>query len=241
MTVRVVARRSRLGGIPGCFAARVSPREEKILVGAVRPAWTVDELRDRLAAVGRTPRHVAPLVTSLADADVERARRVADRSRTHRVLTVAAMVAVLVLLLVPDLRRAAFSGGAFGLLCGTAAFLLAYRDRPRLGAAAPGSQAASFAAALLEPTRPTSAIAGRWLAWTEDEDAVVVTQEERWTAAGPTSDVRTRWTPDDGRIVGMDARRGLLRHWVTLHFADGSTLAVDVFRAADRLPEMWNC
>lgn len=217
----------------------MSPREQKVTAAAVRPAWTVDELRNRLAEVGRAPRHVAPLIVSLADADVERARRVAKRTRTQRLLTVTAMVAVLVLLLVPGLRRAAFSGGVFTVVYGTAAFLLAYRDRPRLGATASSSQAAAFASALLEPTRPTSAIAGRWLAWTEHEDAVVVTQEERWTAAGPTSEVRTRWTPDDGRIVGMSGRRGLLRHWVTLHFADGSTLAVDVFRAADRLPELW--
>lgn len=195
----------------------------------VTAAWSPEQLAERLPQLGRECRHLVLISVSPMDLDVEQARTQARNRRRDLLIALGALGAgVLLLIVVPRLRAAAWSGLGGVWVWAVLAVVLQLRYRGRVGPVRKDSQAESFVMPLLWPTTVTNAVAGRWLGWNESADVVLLTQEERWTYAGPQGELKLRWTTADGAITHVDPAGGRWRPLVRFTFADESDVVLDL-------------
>lgn len=209
--------------------------------GPVGSPWTSDELRARLRDGGREVQHLALIVVSPSDLDVQQARiQAANRRRSRMILAGVAVAFIALVLFLPQFRVTVGSGlGAMWVWWGVLA-VVQHQYRPRVGAVAEGSQAESFVLPLLSATSETQGVVSRWLGWNEPFDAVLLTQEERWSYAGALSELRTRWTADEGAITRIEPAGRRWRPLVRFTFVDGSTVVLDLPRASrSEVLEQW--
>jgi len=202
---------------------------------AVGPAWTRQQLLDKLAEHGLRPERVIRVKVGEGDVDPEHARVRAERARRRTWLIAVPLIAA----------TAVWSwhaiGHGQGLRISSGALLVQvlvqqlpmWAIRPRISSAVPeGSQAESFVRALLHSTNVLRAVAGRWLVVSSPSDTSVVMQEERWDVTGAHQELEMRWDKNVGRVVSVAevGRRPLRR--IQLRFADGSMVVIQLPRAA---------
>lgn len=192
--------------------------------------WTPEQLRSRLAEIACPAGCLVAIPVSPMDLDPDRTRTRARHARRNWLLVWAVMVAaVAAVVLLPSVRRSALAGmggAAVGLVIQVA---VAWQERSRVGPAFPPEQQADeFVRRLLNATQVVRGVVGRWLAFDELDQAVLVTQEERWTTGGPESVLQLRWGPEDGSIASVDLIRTLLSRRVRLTFQDGSHVSLSL-------------
>lgn len=185
-------------------------------------ALTDDELRRQLVALDLPSEVVVRIRVTGADLAPGRTRQKAGTRRKWLVAILVLVVAAIVAAALLQAPREGLTNGTvlLVLLLGSQGAIRWWGSPTIRGPVVPQSQAAGFVAGLLKPTAVVHTVKRRWLVLAAPDRQLVVTQEQRWTVAGPRQSAELRWSNADSRLVAATTIPNRFRCWMRLEFVD---------------------